>query len=173
MKPAQDLVELELQLAWREWFQEIGVGAAVLGRRDQARATRPFHVTVSPKGDRSRSPKRVLVLYPRPSSAYDIAITKILQVFRSKTIDAEFRVINFEMDDKRGREALRFAEDEKFDLIFGMGSESTAWLYDNYRGGAIPVVSVCSKDPVQLGQMKDYTSGSKTNFAFTSLNVPV
>jgi putative tryptophan/tyrosine transport system substrate-binding protein len=136
-------------------------------------ATRPFHVTVSPKGDRSRSPKRVLVLYPRPSSAYDIAITKILQVFRSKTIDAEFRVINFEMDDKRGREALRFAEDEKFDLIFGMGSESTAWLYDNYRGGAIPDVSVCSKDPVQLGQMKDYTSGSKTNFAFTSLNVPV
>src|SRR5829696_782199 len=117
-------------------------------------ATRPFHVTVSPKGDRSRSPKRVLVLYPRPSSAYDIAITKILQVFRPKTIDAEFRVINFEMDDKRGREALRFAEDEKFDLIFGMGAESTAWLYDNYRGGAIPVVSVCSKDPVQLGQMR-------------------
>jgi putative ABC transport system substrate-binding protein len=54
-----------------------------------------------------------------------------------------------------------------------MGSESTAWLYDNYQGGAIPVVSVCSKDPVQLGQMKDYASGSKSNFAFTSLNVPV
>jgi putative tryptophan/tyrosine transport system substrate-binding protein len=54
-----------------------------------------------------------------------------------------------------------------------MGSESTAWLYDNYRGGAIPVVTVCSKDPVQLGQMKDYDSGSGNNFAFTSLNVPV
>src|SRR5829696_4793662 len=91
-------------------------------------ATRPFHVTVSPKGDRSRSPKRVLVLYPRPSSAYDIAITKILQVFRPKTIDAEFRVINFEMDDKRGREALRFAEDEKFrpDLRDGLGVDGLA-----------------------------------------------
>jgi putative ABC transport system substrate-binding protein len=135
--------------------------------------TRPFHIMVSPKGERSGSPKRVLVLYPRPSSAYDIAITKILQVFQSKTIDAEFAIINFEMDDHRGLEALRFAEAGKFDLIFGMGSESTAWLYDNYRGAAIPVVSVCSKDPVQLGQMKDYTSGSNTNFAFTSLNVPV
>jgi putative ABC transport system substrate-binding protein len=52
-----------------------------------------------------------------------------------------------------------------------MGSESTAWLYDNYRGGSIPVVSVCSKDPVQLGQMTDYESGSGNNFAFTSLNM--
>ena len=53
-----------------------------------------------------------------------------------------------------------------------MGSESTAWLFDNYRGGKILVVSVCSKDPVQLGQIKDYERGSG-NFAFTSLNVPV
>jgi ABC-type uncharacterized transport system substrate-binding protein len=77
------------------------------------------------------------------------------------------------MDDRRGTEAIQFAEKNKVDLIFSMGSESTAWLYDHYRGGAIPVVSVCSKDPVQLGQVKDYNSGSRTNFAFTSLNVPV
>ena len=75
--------------------------------------------------------------------------------------------------DKKGAAALQFAEKNKFDLIFAMGSESTAWLYDRYHGGAIPVVSVCSKDPVQLGQMQNYTSGSKSNFAFTSLNVPV
>ena len=54
-----------------------------------------------------------------------------------------------------------------------MGSEATAWLYDNYRGGALPVVTVCSKDPVQLKQMRDYDSGSGSNFAFTSLNVQV
>ena len=34
-------------------------------------------------------------------------------------------------------------------------------------------MSVCSKDPVQLGQIKDYERGSGSNFAFTSLNVPV
>ena len=130
-------------------------------------------IAISPKGDRSGAARRVLVMYPRPSSAYDIAITKILQVFQAKSIDTELTIINFEMDDQRGIEALRFAENQGFDLIFGMGSESTAWLYDNYRGGAMPVVSVCSKDPVQLGQMRDYKSGSNSNFAFTSLNVPV
>lgn len=116
---------------------------------------------------------RVLVLYPRPSSAYNIAITKILEQFHNKGIDAEFTVINFEMDNNRGQEALRYAEKDDFKLIFAMGSESTAWLYDHYRGGSIPVVSVCAKDPVQLGQVRDYESGTKTNFAFTSLNVPV
>jgi putative ABC transport system substrate-binding protein len=68
---------------------------------------------------------------------------------------------------------LKFAENGKFDLIFSMGSESTAWLFDNYLGGSIPVVSVCSKDPVQLGQTKDYEQGTGNNFAFTSLNMPV
>jgi len=124
-------------------------------------------------GDLLGPRKRVFVLYPRPSSAYDIAITKILHVFETKEINAEFTVVNFDMNDRKGAAALQLAEQNKSDLIFAMGSESTAWLYDNYRGGAIPVVSVCSKDPVQLGQMSDYTSGSRTNFAFTSLNVPV
>ena len=117
--------------------------------------------------------ERVLVLYPRASSAYDIAITKILQVFEEKNVPAELTIANFEMKSGAAHEAIKFAESNGFSLIFGMGSESTAWLYDNYKGGKIPVVSVCSKDPVQLGQMPDYSSGSKTNFAFTSLNVPV
>jgi putative ABC transport system substrate-binding protein len=140
---------------------------------------KPMEVSIRRKGaERSGSHRRVLVLYPRPSSAYDIAITKILHVFDGKELDVEFTVINFEMNDKRGIEALEFARKNKFDLIFAMGSESTAWLYDRYRddrygGRSIPVVSVCAKDPVQLGQMPDYTSGSGTNFAFTSLNVPV
>ena len=117
--------------------------------------------------------KRVLVLYPRASSAYDIAISKILQVFESKDVDASVTVINFSMKDAAGAQAIEFAEKNKTDLIFAMGSESTAWLFEHYRNGKIPVVSVCSKDPVQLGQIKDYESGSGNNFAFTSLNVPV
>jgi putative ABC transport system substrate-binding protein len=125
------------------------------------------------KKDSQASVQRVLVLYPRASSAYDIAITKILQVFESKAMDVDVTVINFAMKDQLGAEAIRFAEQNKIDLIFGMGSESTAWLYDHYRTGKIPVVSVCSKDPVQLGQIADYERGSGGNFAFTSLNVPV
>jgi putative tryptophan/tyrosine transport system substrate-binding protein len=136
--------------------------------------TKPMQISITRKGmELRRSSQRVLVLYPRPSSAYDVAITKILQVFESKALDAQFTIINFDMNDTRGREAIKFAERNQFDLVFAMGSESTAWLYDNYRGGLLPIVSVCSKDPVQLGQMANYQSGSKTNFAFTSLNVPV
>jgi putative ABC transport system substrate-binding protein len=136
--------------------------------------TKPMEVRIRRKSaDQLNPTKRVLVLYARPSPAYDIAITKILRVFDGKELDADFTVINYEDSDQRGREALRFAENNKFDLIFSMGSEPTAWLYGNYRGGALPVVSVCSKDPVLLGQMKDYDTGSGSNFAFTSLNVPV
>ena len=117
--------------------------------------------------------KRVLVLYPRPSSAYDIAITEILRTFAAKEINTHFEVINFELNDARGKAALEAAEKNNVELVFAMGSESAAWLFENYKGGKLPVVTVCSKDPVQLGQMKDYDSGSGNNFAFTSLNVPV
>jgi putative tryptophan/tyrosine transport system substrate-binding protein len=138
-----------------------------------AEPTQPMQLSIRRKGLKSGAARRVLVLYPRPSSAYDTAITKILHVFETKDMDAEFFVINFDMNDQRGHAALRFAEENKIDLIFAMGSESTAWLYENYKDAPIPVVSVCSKDPVQLGQMPDYVQGSGSNFAFTSLNVPV
>jgi putative ABC transport system substrate-binding protein len=68
---------------------------------------------------------------------------------------------------------VRAAESGQAQLILSMGSETTAWLHHRYRGGAIPVVSVCSKDPVELGQMPGYESGSGTNMAFTSLNTPI
>jgi putative ABC transport system substrate-binding protein len=118
-------------------------------------------------------PKRVLVLYPRPSSAYDVTITKILNIFEDKDINAEFLALNFNLADERGHDALHLSEKGHFDLIFAMGSESTAWLWKHYRGGKLPVVSVCSKDPVILGQAAAYDKGSGTNLAFTSLNMPL
>ena len=116
---------------------------------------------------------RVMILYPRKSSAYDLAVSKILNVFADRNIEAEFTVYNFNRDDARGKEAIEIAGKKNIDLIFTMGSQSTAWLYDNYKGGKIPVVSVTSKDPVMLGQISNYNVGSSNNFAFTSLNMPV
>lgn len=134
----------------------------------------PYQVTIHRKGVQpGTASKRVFVFYPRPSSAYDTSITAILNVFDEKNIDAEFRIFNFRKSPERGRSGLISAEKWNADLIFSMGSESTAWLWKSYRGGAIPVVSVCSKDPVMLGQIPDYNRGSGTNFAFTSLNMPV
>jgi putative tryptophan/tyrosine transport system substrate-binding protein len=120
------------------------------------------------------SPQRkVLVLYPRASSAYDVSITKIFNVFEDKLLDAEVRIVNFRLDDRLGRAEIARAEAEGYDLILAMGSESTAWLWSTYRNGKLPVVSVCSKDPVVLGQSPGYDQGSGTNFAFTSLNMPM
>ena len=115
----------------------------------------------------------IMVIFPRPSSAYDIAMSKILDVFHEKEINASFLLYNFHKDPARGNEALTLAKRQGYELIFSMGSESTAWLWKNYRGGEIPVVSVCSKDPVVLGQSPAYDVGTGTNFAFTSLNMPI
>lgn len=117
--------------------------------------------------------RKIMVFYPRASSAYDVSITKILNVFENKALDVELKIVNFHLDSATGKAVLQEAEKEGFDLMFSMGSESTAWLWSNYRDGKLPVVTVCSKDPVVLGQSKDYSVGSGTNFAFTSLNMPI
>lgn len=132
----------------------------------------PNQVTIRSTARGKGEAKRVLVLYPKRSSAYDIAMSKILDVFASKNMPIEFQVINFMNDDGRGAAVLDLVEERRFDLIFSMGSESTAWLHQYYRNGEAPVITVCSKDPVALGHIADYESGSGTNFAFTSLNMP-
>lgn len=133
----------------------------------------PLQVIVANRQQFSGPARRVMVLYFKPSPAYDIAISEILTVFNNKQLNAEFRIINFEIKDGLGAAALELAEAEDFDLIFSMGSEATSWLHQYYRNGRIPVVTVCSKDPVSLGHLADYTHGSGTNFAFTSLNMPI
>lgn len=134
----------------------------------------PYHLTILRRAINPDKPtRRVFVLYPRPSSAYDVAITKILDVFDEKDINAEFTVVNFRNSPKWGQAAIAEAEAGDFDMIFTMGSQSTAWMDKNYAARRIPMVSVCSKDPVVLGQTAAYEKGSGKNFAFTSLNMPI
>jgi putative ABC transport system substrate-binding protein len=134
----------------------------------------PYQVIIHPKGTiPGEAGRRIFVFYPRRSSAYNTAITSILNVFDERNINAEFVVFNFRKDAERGQKGLVMAAQWGAELIFSMGSESTAWLFKAYHGGDIPVISVCSKDPVALGQIDNYEQGSGTNFAFTSLNMPV
>lgn len=161
--------------AFREWFR---YGPEVeQDWRVSAVFGEPFTVRISPRRSvapgRAGKRHRVFVLYPRLSSAYDTSITQILSVFAEKGIAAEITVMNFQRDGARAQAALEEAQRLNSDLIFAMGSESTAWLWENFRDGPIPVVSVCSKDPVILGQAQGYDRGTDTNFAFTSLNMPV
>lgn len=113
----------------------------------------------------------VVILFPRRSSAYDIALATIMDFFDRRGFAVEFDLINFEQKDERGAFALKEAARKSARLIFAMGSEATDWLWRNARDSKIPVVTVCSKDPVLLQQMSTYDTGSGVNFAFTSLNL--
>ena len=97
----------------------------------------------------------------------------MLDVFDDKNMAVWIDVVNYAGSADRAREAIREAERNGVDLLVAMGSESTALLWQDYKGGRIPVVTVCAKDPVTLAQMQSYDVGSGTNFAFTSLNMPI
>ncbi|CAM2006652.1 hypothetical protein [Acanthopleuribacter pedis] len=116
---------------------------------------------------------RVMVLFPKKSSAYDTAMAQILSVFDDKKLNTVFHLAHFEGDDAKGDAAVAWARANRQDLIFSMGSRSTAYMLKWRETLDIPVVTVCSKDPVLLGQVADYDSGSDSNMAFTSLDVPI
>lgn len=116
--------------------------------------------------------KRVLVLFPKKSSAYDTAMAKILTIFEEKKVPAHFTVYNFETKREKGLDVLAAARRHRYDLLYSMGSDSTTFVHENFGGAPIPVVSVCSKDPVQMGLMAGYERGSGTNIAYTSLDAP-
>ena len=120
--------------------------------------------------------KKIIVLFAKKSSAYDIGLSRILTVFYNKRIPATFTIVNFKNDPILGRKYLNLARSHNFDLIIAMGSQSTYFVHNEYkkiRKGSIPVVTALSKDPVLLGQVPDYTSGSGTKIAYTSVAMPI
>jgi len=114
----------------------------------------------------------ILVIMPWPSTAYDTALATILQYFADHGRAARFTVVNMDGNLARGQQELQWAETNGHKLVFAMGSEAAQVAHESYRGEALPVVTVCAKDPVQLGQMPAYDRGSGTNIAYTSLNMP-
>ena len=117
--------------------------------------------------------KKVLFVFPKKSSAYDTALSTSLRVLADRQLFPYVEVVLMEKDSAKRLEVFKEAESRGFDLIFATGSSSAKFAYKHYSGGDIPVVTICAKDPVMLGQMPNYDVGSKTNIAFTSLNVPV
>lgn len=152
------------------WFRIAGAEA---GRWSVSAATPDAQSLLVKAVDGGADGKRVTVLYPRPSPAYDIAIAAILGTFRARLPGSVFHIVNYGNKPDAAQRAAMAAEADGTGLIFAMGSEAIAALVETYRGGKLPVVSVCAKDPVQLGQIAGYAVGSGTNFAFTSLNMPV
>lgn len=117
--------------------------------------------------------KTIYSIVPKKSSSYVLATNKLLEVLYSEGIRANITIRNFSKNKDEGLSALKEAEALNADLIFTMGSEAAALVHENYKNGKIQVVTSTNKDPVLLGQVKDYEHGSKTNIATTTLNIPV
>ncbi len=137
----------------------------------------PSVVSLIPRNQAGTSVRKILFLYTRPNIAFDEAVAQVLSTFREKGVVVEANVILSLLGDetegeKAGLDALVFAEARNFDLVYSVGSSTTAFIHENYQGGSIPIVSLLSKDPVLLGQMPDYFTGSHTNIAYTSVSVP-
>ncbi|MFL0796889.1 MAG: hypothetical protein K6L73_05300 [Cellvibrionaceae bacterium] len=117
--------------------------------------------------------KKVFMLLPKKSGSYRLAILKFLEIIQHNDLAADITLVHFDKNTERGISALMKAQAEQADLIFSMGSESTALVNTHFRGNSIPVVASTTKDPVQLGMVDGYTGGSGTNIAYTSLNIPM
>ncbi len=130
-------------------------------------------LAVMPLKPSEDEPFQILVLFAKTSSAYDTAMNQVLMAFADKRIHAAFRLVRFDEVGWVGRNALAPARRGQYDLVLAMGSPSTALVQASFKGAATPVVTVCSKDPVLLGQVDGYKGGSGTNIAYTSLDIPV
>lgn len=160
----------ENSITWLQISEDVLESWATLIPQD-----RPSEMKITPKWERREGdiPKRIVGIVPKKSSSYSLAATELLRVLHEHRIYADLSIINFAKDYQKGRDILKAAEAEEADLIFTMGSESADLVHKHYTGGRIPVVTCTNKDPVMLGQIGDYTSGSGNNIAYTSLNVPL
>ena len=133
-------------------------------------------LTILPRSTGTSTPFQVAVLFSKKSSAYDIAMNQLLREFENSSVSTDFLLVNYEGNEQKG---LNFLENvrrngwSRYDLFLSMGSGTTEFLYRNIKGRPIPVVTICSKDPVLMGQMDNYMRGSGNNFAFTSLDIPI
>ncbi|MFN3261791.1 MAG: ABC transporter substrate binding protein [Pikeienuella sp.] len=180
MKAAALLFTLALALAGAraeafdrigDWFK-IAPEAAARWEADLPDPADEMRVRMRLKGAPEPT-RRIYVVYPRKSSAYDIAMTTLLEAFASRADPPEIIAVNFEKDPAQGEAILREAAEEGAALAFAMGSETVEWLAARPAAPPVPVVTICAKDPVPLGQIGGYREGSGRNIAFTSLNLLV
>lgn len=163
----------ELAFPDLDWLRlsETAARSWTIAPHPQRQAWRMIKPIAAP--DQSRELKHLLVIVSKRSKSYRLAVSELLSVFADQEVTARFTVINIGKDERLSMAAIGFAEQNNVDLIFSAGSESAEFMSRLYREGRIPVVTSTNKDPVLLGHVRDYESGSGTNIAYTSLNVPL
>ena len=135
----------------------------------------PSVVLISPKLE-GETTAALFFLLTRGRPQFDRAIEVVLTTFLERGVIASAAIYfapDADKDPSPGLVALEYAEANNYQLIYPVGSNATLFIFAHYQGGALPVVTLLSKDPVLLGQVPDYESGSGNNIAFTSVSVPV
>lgn len=115
---------------------------------------------------------RIIILCAKKSSSYNLAFNKFLEVIELKFPSVSAYVFNCSKKEPIARKVFQYAKTVKANLILSMGSEAMLFAHKYLKGNEIPVVTCINKDPVLLGLVENYKSGSKTNIAYTSVNVP-
>ena len=121
---------------------------------------------------------KLLFIFPDAQVEYDRCVSKVLSVFseRGLVVEALIVLAGKDQDDIRDdvmSEAIQYAENHSFDLIYAVSSRSTAAVHRVYRGGRLPVVTALAKDPVILHQVAAYDQGGGANIAYTSVGLPI
>lgn len=152
------------------WFQQLHTEQA--DWRLVERPGAPWVRQLEPKHP-SNDRERILVFFPKSSSAYNAAMEEMLRTFGGRKRWPSWTLVHYKAMPGLLKRYVRRAEKGQFDLIFAMGSQAAEDLHETYRNGRAPVVTVCAKDPVILGLVEDYTGAPDGNMAYTSLNVPI
>ena len=156
-----------VDLAW------VKLNARTLDRWTLARAADGLRLSLTPKNALAGEAKRILILFTKPLNTFDATLTKILDVLADKQVPVTITLLNYEQDTVRLRAAIRAAESDRVDLLAPMGSETTEDVRAMYEGGALPVLSLFTKDPVLQGWVPNYDQGSGSNLAYCSVAVPI
>lgn len=123
--------------------------------------------------EKNNSTYKILAVVSKKSNSYKLALNKLLDTFSDNGIEARIDVVNINKKKGLVDSAMIYAEDNNFDLIFSIGSNSEGILHENYKKSHIPIVTSTNKDPVLLGHLNDYSGDKTGNIAYTSLNVPL
>lgn len=115
----------------------------------------------------------VVILIAKKSSSYITAFNTFLEVMEKDIPNIDIYAFNCSKSEELALPVFAFAKEIDADIFIAMGSEATAFANKHLKGKDIPVVTCINKDPVLSNQIDDYKSGSSSNIAFTSVNVPV
>jgi putative ABC transport system substrate-binding protein len=155
------------------WFQLRADAAAYWKITLDDNDKNKFTLSLKDKTGFEGKEKRVLALFNKKGDAFNLGLSVLANGFYQKKFPVEFTAIFYDNKQDKGLEAFNYAAEHKFDLIYTLGSDVSEFAVKNYKEQPVPLVTVLSKDPVLQKWVASYDKGSKTNIAYTSVNVPI